>query len=523
MPSLRAIFIKSLGVLAGSVGLAIAAYGASAGPAPSVSLSLRGVAARTIEVGEPLFVAVRIDPPDGQPASVAPKPAQGSWRDATTVELVRAAGGIAVARGRTVPSREEPGPAGDDEWVLVGSWWFAAEDVNRLAPGPYLVRAVFRMREGAGWKGEAIAEAITVNIVAPSGVPERVRQKTLSLALAAAAEGAPQKAAEILDEALRQDPNAIPVLVTRAQVALSVGDARAAAFCLRRVRALAAHIKGKPSIVLHELAMQIDQAMADPVVRDAPSAWTQLPPGVLEAVRPEPPTPKPTTLLGTPSPLVPQRQTGIPVAGAAGSAVASKPVAASLPAQAAAISSVVAAVSLPASAKSTARAAGLPVPTKELIDAKIIADPTGQWAVSATAGSQYDKRTYSASKATGAPDVSVAGNSPDAWCPAGKNNGTDWLEVTFAKPVHATEVRVRQNDTVGAIAKIEAIDSAGTVHVWWEGIDSYKASATREIVWFAVRVPKTAYLVAKVKITLNLAAATGWKEIDAVQLVGVAQ
>jgi len=43
-----------------------------------------------------------------------------------------------------------------------------------------------------------------------------------------------------------------------------------------------------------------------------------------------------------------------------------------------------------------------------------------------------------------------------------------------------------------------------------------------EIVWFAVRVPKTLYRVATIKITLNLAAVPGWKQIDAVQLVGTA-
>ena len=43
-----------------------------------------------------------------------------------------------------------------------------------------------------------------------------------------------------------------------------------------------------------------------------------------------------------------------------------------------------------------------------------------------------------------------------------------------------------------------------------------------EIAWFAIRMPKTAYLVAKVKLTLDLAAVTGWKQIDAVQLVGAA-
>jgi hypothetical protein len=117
----------------------------------------------------------------------------------------------------------------------------------------------------------------------------------------------------------------------------------------------------------------------------------------------------------------------------------------------------------------------------------------------------------------------VAGNSPDAWCPENKNVGTDWLEVSFAKPVHATEVRVRQNDAAGAITKIEAIEPDGTAHVWWEGVDPYVAPAVREIAWFAVRVPRTPYLVAKVKITLNLASGPGYKEIDAVQLVGATQ
>jgi hypothetical protein len=115
----------------------------------------------------------------------------------------------------------------------------------------------------------------------------------------------------------------------------------------------------------------------------------------------------------------------------------------------------------------------------------------------------------------------VQGNSPDAWCPALRDKGVDWLEVTFAKPVQATELRVRQNDASGAITKVEAIESNGTSHVWWEGIDPYKAPAVREIVWFAVRVPKTTYAVARVKLTLNLASGPGYKEIDAVQLVGV--
>jgi hypothetical protein len=162
---------------------------------------------------------------------------------------------------------------------------------------------------------------------------------------------------------------------------------------------------------------------------------------------------------------------------------------------------------------------GKVIPAGELSDAKIIADPAGQWAASARAGSEYGKTQNSAGRATGAPNVTVVGNSPDAWCPAVRNVGMDWLEVTFANPVSAVEVRARQSEASGAIAKVEAIEPDGTAHVWWEGTDPYKAPTIREIVSFGVRVPRTAYLVARVKFTLNLASGPGYKQIDAVQLL----
>jgi hypothetical protein len=137
------------------------------------------------------------------------------------------------------------------------------------------------------------------------------------------------------------------------------------------------------------------------------------------------------------------------------------------------------------------------------------------------AKTQYGKTQYSAMQATGAPNIKVAGNSPDAWCPATRTGGKDWLEATFANPIHATGVRVRQNDAAGAITRIEAIEVDGTAHVWWEGTDPYQVPAVREIAWFAVRVPRTDYLVAKVKIDLNLDSGPGYKQIDAVQLVAV--
>jgi hypothetical protein len=37
----------------------------------------------------------------------------------------------------------------------------------------------------------------------------------------------------------------------------------------------------------------------------------------------------------------------------------------------------------------------------------------------------------------------------------------------------------------------------------WESVDSYRKTVEQVIVWFGVRVPPTAYVVAKVEITLT--------------------
>lgn len=173
-------------------------------------------------------------------------------------------------------------------------------------------------------------------------------------------------------------------------------------------------------------------------------------------------------------------------------------------------------------AKIGAPSPGTIVRAAELDDAKVRADAAGQWAATARAGS-FQSNTYNyytPARATGAPKVAYAGYNTDAWCPAQQNTGEDWLELTFAKETKAAAVRVRQTFNPGAIVKVEAIAPDGTTHLWWQGTDPYQRPATREIAWFAVNVPPTSYPVAKIRLTLNLAAVPGWKQIDAVQLVG---
>lgn len=198
--------------------------------------------------------------------------------------------------------------------------------------------------------------------------------------------------------------------------------------------------------------------------------------------------------------------------------------AAAAPTPAAAALAPAAAVPAPAPAEAAPAAqapAGPPglVPTHEHDEARFLADAQGQWAVAATAGSSYSP-TYGPERMLGAPDVVAAGDSYNAWCHGSTAKGREWVELTFAEPVHATGVRVRQNYSPGAIVKVEAVDTEGTTHLWWEGVDSVRPSVASTMQWFVLRVAATDYRVQRIRLTLDLDALPGWKEIDAVQLVG---
>ncbi len=457
-------------------GAGIALTGAP--PAPEIYLSLRGIEGETAEQGEPLHVVVRLNAPREAAAAISLSPASGAWSEAVSVEFTRVDGEAALVRAVPLGRPDSPVATLDAGHVAGGLWRFSPESMRGIAPGSYVVRARLAIRNGTGWIGEIVSDETPLQIVAPANSTDGVSQRAAIRARDAMLDGRGEEAATVIDAVLVRTPDDQRLLDIRAELALQAGNPMAAMICLNR----ASHQSGsgQPDIEREELKTRALAALYREGVPPAnPPNWSWPPASVLAMSEPNSPTPveSPTAT------------------GAAG----------------------------PNSQRSVSTGVGIVVPSAELADTKIIADSAGQWAASAVAGSQYGKSQYSAAQATGAPNISVAGNSPDAWCPANKASGTDWLEVTFAKPVHATEVRVRQNDAAGAIAKVEAIGTDGTAHVWWEGVDPYVAPATRDIAWFAVRVPATDYLVAKVKLTLNLAAIPGWKEIDAVQLVGTAQ
>lgn len=161
-----------------------------------------------------------------------------------------------------------------------------------------------------------------------------------------------------------------------------------------------------------------------------------------------------------------------------------------------------------------------------LAEEAIASDSRGQWAVSASASSTYSgdkspesKTSYAPGMAIGAPNVEKYGDNGNSWATETADKGIEWLEVKFGKPVHATELRLRQNYYPGAIIKLELIDEGGARHTIWEGVDDQKY-AQNAISWFDKSFEKTPYTAVGARITLATNAVPGWNEIDAVQLLG---
>ena len=172
---------------------------------------------------------------------------------------------------------------------------------------------------------------------------------------------------------------------------------------------------------------------------------------------------------------------------------------------------------LPAKA-SPAEAARI-VPEIELVETAILKDPHGQWAEKAKASSEYGSDNYGSLQATGAPNVPSYADDGRAWASASADNQEEWLELTYAKAVHATGVCVRQTFNPGAIKQIELYDETGQGHEVWSGVDPDRKKASH-IAWFGVQFTATKFATQRVRIVFDSPAVSGWNEIDAVQLIG---
>lgn len=151
-----------------------------------------------------------------------------------------------------------------------------------------------------------------------------------------------------------------------------------------------------------------------------------------------------------------------------------------------------------------------------------INDPRGQWAASAKASSTFGEGPGKTPAASRMPANAAGAVDGKTWTNNQQDIGFDWLEVGFDKPVSATEIRFVFPDGEGveAVSKVELQDTDGKWTTIWSGLSDVKKDRRGNRTWFVRTFDKTAYKVKAAKLTLANNVERGYKEVDAVQLVG---
>jgi hypothetical protein len=139
-----------------------------------------------------------------------------------------------------------------------------------------------------------------------------------------------------------------------------------------------------------------------------------------------------------------------------------------------------------------------------------------QWAVEATASSHYALPDWSPRRATGEPEVPACADDARAWASA-RGNTVEWLELTYAEPVFASEVRIYQTYGRGAISRVTLIDESGDVQLVWEGVDETSPCPG----YLSIIVNPMETRVNRVRVDLDESRTDMWNQIDAVALVGL--
>ena len=167
-----------------------------------------------------------------------------------------------------------------------------------------------------------------------------------------------------------------------------------------------------------------------------------------------------------------------------------------------------------------------PTPTRPAPTSPLTTEPAAepgavirQWAVYATASSEYGNPAWSAMQATGAPDTPECGDFPTAWASA-EPDGYDWLELHYAQPVIPIEINIHETHSPGFIYKVLLKGTTGEEFVIVEGgVHTPDVCCPQVLNVKALGIESP---VDRVLIVVDQRAGGNWNEIDAVELVGIA-
>jgi hypothetical protein len=142
-------------------------------------------------------------------------------------------------------------------------------------------------------------------------------------------------------------------------------------------------------------------------------------------------------------------------------------------------------------------------------------DLPSQWATTAVASSQYTATDWSASQATGQPNVIGCSDDPLAWA-SFEPDGAEWLELGFQDAVRPTEIRIYESFGVSSLVKVEVKTEAGAY------LTVYAAQAANLACPRVLTIPIAAIvdLVKVVRLSFDESILRNWNEIDAVRLTG---
>ena len=462
----------------------IAAIATAQAAAPDLTLRLNGHAAAPAPLelwqGEPVIAEVALRHSDRTAqAPLSLDHPDGGW--ATRVKIaVTDAGGATASWPFVVAGKPSGGAlALQPDAVTTLVLRLDSSAGAPIAIGRYHLAARLDLADGRGWRGVAESEPVDVEVIAAPVTPTEavLGQRQLFRVRDALLAGDVPRAEAATDEMLRADVQRPEGFVAMALVSEAKGERRLALVYIDLAIAHAAGVS----------AMKPAPGVAEPAPKPVPLEYFDLQ-RRFEMMPSNEPEPEP--LPGYPDNVV------IPAdATPAGSAT-------------------------PAAGRATpAPAAPIPARIASPEDAQFRGDSRGQWATGAEASSEYRTDKYSAREAIGEPNATGYGDRGEAWASKTADSNEEWLKVTFATPVRASAVRVRQNFNPGAIVKVEAFAADGRSAVVWSGRDT-TAYTKSQTVWFVATFEPPAFPVQEIKLTLDSFTVKGWNEIDAVQLVG---
>ena len=140
-----------------------------------------------------------------------------------------------------------------------------------------------------------------------------------------------------------------------------------------------------------------------------------------------------------------------------------------------------------------------------------------QWAVAATASTEYGSTGWSAQQATGSPDVTAYADDQLAWTPELEDGTIEWLDLRYEQAVVPTAVSIHESFSPGFVTKVEAFDTAAATWITlWEGADPTPTGGPGI---FTPALAKIDLAVDRIRVTIDTDV-PDWNQIDAVELVG---